>query len=115
MALAGLWSIWKNPKTNGILKTFTIVTSKANPLMSKIHNNPKLEGARMPCILNDSSEDLWLQSIENDADIQNHQNLIQPYPEDQLKAFTVNKLRGKGYLGNVEEVTHKIVYQDLEF
>jgi putative SOS response-associated peptidase YedK len=115
MALAGLYSVWKNPKTNGLIKTFSIVTTKGNPLMSKIHNNPKLKEARMPLILPEALEDAWLIAIETDADVQDIQNLMQPYPEQDLKAYTVNKLRGKEYLGNVEEITQEVVYEDLVF
>jgi len=40
---------------------------------------------------------------------------MKPYPEQDLKAYTVNKLRGKDYLGNVEETAQEVVYEDLVF
>ena len=55
-AYAGLWSEWKNKKTNEIIKSYTILTTEANELMSRIHNTKK----RMPVILSKDCEKLWL-------------------------------------------------------
>lgn len=56
--LAGLYDKWINPETGEEIKTFTIITTKANPLLEKIHNTKK----RMPVILdNEEKEKLWLQ------------------------------------------------------
>jgi putative SOS response-associated peptidase YedK len=54
-AFVGLWNEWKDPSTGEYLKTYTILTTEANELMSKIHNSKK----RMPIILNDKT---WLSS-----------------------------------------------------
>ena len=51
MPLAGLWSEWTDEETGEVLNTFSIVTTKGNKLLAKIHNNPKIEGPRMPVIL----------------------------------------------------------------
>jgi putative SOS response-associated peptidase YedK len=57
-ALGGLWS---ECMLNGeIQKTYTIVTTPANELMSEIHNIKK----RMPLILNETLSSLWLQGEE---------------------------------------------------
>lgn len=53
-ALAGLWT--ENRHTN--YKSFTIITTQANNLMSKIHNTKK----RMPVILNKELEAEWLRA-----------------------------------------------------
>tara|TARA_R110002110_G_scaffold131569_1_gene312459 strand:- start:923 stop:1687 length:765 start_codon:yes stop_codon:yes gene_type:complete len=115
IALAGLWSEWINPETNGRMNTFTIVTVEANSMMTKIHNNPKIKDPRMPLILPEELEDQWLMSIDDDLDKQQIQDLIQSYPEDKLKAHTVSKLRGKEYAGNVKTISDLVVYEDLEF
>jgi len=52
----GIWSEWKNPETKLIERSFSIVTTQANELMSKIHNSKK----RMPVILNPDNEKSWL-------------------------------------------------------
>jgi len=55
-AFAGLYSHWKDDLTNEVVKTFTIVTTEANALMSEIHNIKK----RMPVILRPEDEQKWL-------------------------------------------------------
>ena len=114
MALAGLWSEWKNPITGGILNTFTIVTTKANALMAEIHNNPKLQEPRMPVILPTELEDKWLISINDELDIKAIEELIREYPEGELQGHTVAKLRGKEYPGNVKTISEKVIYKELE-
>ncbi|HKL34297.1 MAG TPA: SOS response-associated peptidase, partial [Tangfeifania sp.] len=39
--LAGLWNDWTNKETGEVLNTYSIVTTRANSLMAKIHNKPK--------------------------------------------------------------------------
>ena len=112
LALAGLWSKWIDKETGEIINTFSIVTTVGNSLLEKIHNNPKLKGPRMPVILEEKSEDLW---ISNDHDnLQSIHELIRPYPSGKLKAHTVKRIRGKEYMGNVEEVSEHFVYEDME-
>ncbi|WP_179346555.1 SOS response-associated peptidase [Winogradskyella ursingii] len=115
IALAGLWSEWENPETKGKMNTFSIVTTEGNSLMDKIHNNPKIKGPRMPLILLDQLEDQWLNPVEDDLDKKKIQELIRSYPEDELKAHTVSKLRGKEYIGNKKEISDKVEYAELKF
>ncbi|WP_397445957.1 SOS response-associated peptidase [Polaribacter sp. R77954] len=114
LILAGLWSEWKNPETNIIHTSFGIVTTKANGLMSKIHNNPKLKEPRMPFILPDSLADNWLNPINNDLDKKQIQEMIQSFPEDKMSCYTVGKLRGKDYAGNVKSISNEFLYENFE-
>ena len=115
LALAGLYSEWSNKETGGTLNTFTIVTTEGNPLLTKIHNNPKLKGPRMPFILPPELEDKWLIPIDDELDQKSIEELIQSYPEEELTAHTVRRLRGKEYMGNVEEISDPIEYEELVF
>lgn len=115
MALAGLYSLWKNPETGGILKTFSIVTTEGNATMTKIHNNPKLKSSRMPVILTAASADKWLQPIGVSSSQETINQLIQKFPDDDLAYHTVAKLRGKAYKGNVESISEEVTYDDLKF
>jgi putative SOS response-associated peptidase YedK len=114
MAIAGLWEEWIDRSTGEILHTFTIVTTKANELLSKIHNNPKLPEPRMPLILTEDSEENWLLPIATKEEKELIQNLIKPNNSIDLKAYTVQKIRGKNYLGNVPETTAHFEYKELE-
>lgn len=95
MALAGLWSEWKNPDTGGTLNTFSIVTTNGNAMMAKIHNNPNLEEPRMPVILPTELEDKWLHSINDELDIKAIKELIREYPEDELQGLQWQNSGGK--------------------
>lgn len=59
-AFAGLWNAWTDKSTGEIFQTYTIITTAANELMSKIHNTKK----RMPVILSPDAETDWLQGGE---------------------------------------------------
>lgn len=55
-AFAGLYSSWKNPATGKLINSYTIVTTEANELMSRIHNKKK----RMPVVLKKEDTKIWL-------------------------------------------------------
>ncbi|MDO1513659.1 SOS response-associated peptidase [Maribacter confluentis] len=112
LALATLWSVWKNPTTGGTITSFSIVTTSGNELLAKIHNNPKLEEPRMPLLLTEEAETLWLSdnhTVEHDI-----KTIVEQINTVPLKAYTVGKLRGKSYLGNVPEVVEEKTYLELE-
>ena len=112
LIFAGLWSEWVHPKTGEAINTCSIVTTKANSLMSKIHNNPKFSGdARMPVILPEELGNEWLQPLGKTE----LQNLLRPFPDSELTAHTVKRLSGKNSPGNVYEASEKYKYNDLEF
>jgi putative SOS response-associated peptidase YedK len=115
IALAGLWSEWVNPDHGGRMNTFSIVTTKGNAMMAKIHNNPKIKGPRMPLMLTEAAEDEWLTPFEDAKAQEKIQELVKNTPEIDLKAHTVGKLRGKSYLGNVEAISEEVIYEELEF
>lgn len=83
-SLAGIWDSWK--MKGGIsLNTFSVVTTRANELMSEIHNTKK----RMPVILPAAAEKLWLKEV---LDKTSAAALMEPVAQDMLKAHTVSPL-----------------------
>ena len=115
LALAGLWSEWYDSVTNIVLNTFSIVTTSGNSMMAKIHNNPKLKSPRMPVILPAQLQDQWLYPIRDDMDKQQLNELLTAFPENELQAYTVGRLRGKEYRGNIPEISNEVVYGELDF
>lgn len=112
MALGGIRSTWHAPDTGVAVSTVSIVTTAANVLMERIHNNPKAEGPRMPFIVPRELDALWLNPhSEQDLVL----NAIQAYPEAELEAYTVAPLLGKQALGNVPDVLAPISYPELAF
>jgi len=108
--IAGIWSEWPNQETGEIVQSCSIVTTQANAMMAKIHNNPKLPEPRMPVILPKAREEEWLKS----NDKKSLQQLLHPLAEKELKAHTVRKLSGKDSVGNTPEASEVYIYSELE-
>lgn len=103
---AGLWNDYRNRKTGEVISTFSIVTTKANPLMAKIHNNPKAsDEPRMPVILPENMTDEWLKPLSQQEirEIARYR-----FSDSQLDAWTVAPLR------NVPEANQPVHYPELD-
>jgi putative SOS response-associated peptidase YedK len=83
-ALAGLYDDWKNPETGDNWKTFTIITTRANPRMEEIHNLKK----RMPVILSAEMEGHWLSPSLSLAEMQ---RIFEPYPQERMTFEKIEK------------------------
>ena len=83
-SIAGLWDSWT--MHGGItLKTFTIVTTRANEMMAEIHNTKK----RMPVILPREAERLWLKEGMGEEALE---ALMEPVAGEMLEAHTISPL-----------------------
>lgn len=110
ITLAGISNEFRIESTHEIYRGFTIITSKANQLLSKIHNHPKLNEARMPLILPEEIEDQWLQVSDKSKIVK----LVQPFEDGLLAAHPVRGLRGKVAIGNHPNVTNQVNYDVLD-
>lgn len=61
LALAGLWSSWKDPETEERVRTCTILTGEPDDLVRSIHD-------RMPVALTPESWDQWLDPENQDTE-----------------------------------------------
>jgi putative SOS response-associated peptidase YedK len=105
--LAGIWDRWKNPETQEEIKTFSVITTRANILLAKIHNTQK----RMPVILPREVERVWLQ---NELGREKIQSLLRPYNPDEMKAYSVPRMVNKlGFNTENPEVISRQAYPDL--
>ena len=103
-AFAGIWDAWTNKETKETLKTFSIITTQANPLLAVIHNTKK----RMPVILRPEGERKWLSDIPLEETV----SLLTPYDEKAMEAHTVSKLiTTRGMPTNVPEVMSPFQYE----
>jgi len=82
-SMAGLWDRWKAPDGQTVF-SFTVITQPPNALMKDIHD-------RMPAILTAEQEALWLS---DDISPQELVDMIEPYPDDSMKAYPVSKRVG---------------------
>lgn len=103
-AFAGIWDAWTNKETKETLKTFSIITTQANPLLAEIHNTKR----RMPAILRPEDERRWLSEIPLDEVM----GLLALYDEKAMEAHTVSKLiTTRGVPTNVPEVMSPFRYE----
>lgn len=116
ITFAGLWDRWENKEEGLVRYTATIVTTTANELMARIHNNPKRENgeSRMPVILPQELEREWLRPMNDKVDKDLLQELIRPYPAEQMQAYTVRQLSGKTGVGNTPQAQETFEYEALK-
>ncbi|UCE97166.1 MAG: SOS response-associated peptidase [Dehalococcoidia bacterium] len=107
-ALAGIWDSWTNQLDGKNTETFSIVTTRANSLLEKIHNTRK----RMPVILTKEDESVWL---DNNTSKDTLISIMIPYDDKKLKAHTVSRmLRSRGLSNSDSSITEEYNYQDLQ-
>ncbi len=81
LALAGLWDAWRGPQGRALI-SFTIVTTKANELVGRIHE-------RMPVILGEAALEKWLgPSALQPADLP---GIVSPYPQGRMTSRPVSR------------------------
>ena len=111
MPVAGLWSEWLDKNSGEIVKSFSMVTCEGNPMMAEIHNNPKLNGPRMPLIFeNEDEADQWLDKSSSKDSLR---ALIKPLKNEILNAHTVKPIRGKDAVGNTSDAEEHYLYDEL--
>ena len=110
MSLAGIWEEWDNPETKEKTFTISVVTTTANPLMTEIHNNPKLKEARMPLILPQELENEWLMTINDNISEEQVKALIQPFDEQLMQSKTVKPIRGRTAKSQTKDIIQPYAY-----
>jgi len=82
LAYAGLYDKWRSPGGD-VIESFSILTTSANDLVRPLHD-------RMPVILRQEDEELWVERSEmDDHDVK---RVFAPFDPDELEAFQVAKL-----------------------
>jgi putative SOS response-associated peptidase YedK len=79
---AGLWEEWLDRDSGELTKTCTIITTEANEVLKPIHD-------RMPVILKSGDYDFWLD--EKVKDTSKLQNLLVPYPAEEMHSHAVSR------------------------
>jgi putative SOS response-associated peptidase YedK len=88
LALAGLWTTWRDPMRGGQeVRSCSLITTAPNATLAAIHD-------RMPCILDGDDVEEWLSAPEPPL------QLLRTAPDERLVAVTVstavNNVRNKG-------------------
>jgi len=101
-SLAGIWAEWTNRDNGEITKTFSILTTDANPLLAEIHNLKK----RMPVIIPRKNESDWIDIELPKDDIL---ELCKPYDEKDMSAYKVSRdLNSKSINSNKAEILEEL-------
>jgi putative SOS response-associated peptidase YedK len=83
LALAGLWSGWRDPAADRVVRTFAIITSRPNDQMAGLHD-------RMPVIVPDHAWARWLDpDLEDPAELH---GLLEPSDDVELRIWPVSPL-----------------------
>jgi len=77
LTIAGLWDEWKDPQTQVMLQSCTMIITNANAVASKVHD-------RMPVLLRHEQFDRWLTGAAG-------AELLKPAPDDYLQAWPVSR------------------------
>jgi putative SOS response-associated peptidase YedK len=102
LALAGLWAGWRDPATDEVQRTFTIVTTTPNAAMSDLHD-------RMPVVLDASAWDRWLVDGRADGtpvDLGELLAMLQPSDGVPLRIYPVNR-----YVNDVRRDGPELIYR----
>lgn len=84
IAFAGLWDRWRDPKTEEVIESCTVIVGPPNELLNPIHD-------RQPCILQPEHYEDWMSP---DAPAEYLMTLLLPIPPDFLRAWPVSPAVG---------------------
>jgi putative SOS response-associated peptidase YedK len=83
LVLAGLWDGWRDPATDTVRRSFTIVTTRPNATMVELHD-------RMPVMLDEADWAVWLDP--RPADTGELLAMLEPREEPELALTPVSRL-----------------------
>lgn len=106
-AFGGLYSHWTDPQSGELWRTYTIITTDANGLMSRIHNTKR----RMPLLLPQRRWEEWLDPSLERAGVE---ELLQPPSDSSMEAWPVTRLiTTRGQETNRPEIMERGHYPEL--
>jgi putative SOS response-associated peptidase YedK len=104
----GIYDSWRNKITGEVSNTFSIITTEANPLMAKIHN----QKMRQPLIFTAETAQEWLNPNLSEKGIT---ELMQPLNELHMRAHTIKKIDPKKTDVFSDELVKAFEYPELVF
>jgi putative SOS response-associated peptidase YedK len=106
-AIAGVLDVWNGTGASPPRAAFSVITTRANPLLEFVHNTKK----RMPAILAPEDERRWLAPGER-AELE---AMLRPYGDAEMEAYPVSRLiTEKGADSNVPAVLERHDYRELK-
>ena len=86
-SFGGLYELWKNPATDEVTQTFSVLTVPANELCAKIHNGGK-NPFRMPLIISKENEELLLDKSLKNNEIE---GFFKSFDAVKMDAYPISK------------------------
>lgn len=104
-SLGGIYDEWTSP--DGVKRTFSIITTDANPLMREIHNTK----FRMPLMIPEDLGSVW---TDPELDKEGIRELMVPFDDCDMSAYPVSKLLNKrGSDTNVPGILERVDHPEL--
>jgi putative SOS response-associated peptidase YedK len=104
-SLGAIYNEWLNRNTGELIKTFSIITTPPNELMSRIHNLKQ----RMPLIFTRAEEERWLDQTLKAEHIR---EMMKPLDQELMRAHTIKKFSPRANNFN-EELVEEFRYPEL--
>jgi len=102
LSLGCIWSEWTDKESGVVYRTFSIVTTEANNLLSVIHNSAR----RMPLVIAREDVDNWISGNQMTCE-----KLMHPAPEEALSAHTISSIiSSRSANKNTPEITKPYQY-----
>lgn len=108
VSIGGIYDSWVDKSTGEIHTTFSMVTTKGNPLMNKIHNLKQ----RQPLLMSKDNASNWLKMNLNEDDVK---ELMQPMKEEFMAAHTIKKVNPRNADIFDEHIHDEFEYPELVF
>lgn len=97
----GIYTDWVDQDSGETFKTFSIITTPANKLLTEVHNNAK----RMPLIIAEEDRDRWLGNLDKEG----ISGMMKPYTDGILKAHPVSKMANRPRIDkNIPEIQDEV-------
>lgn len=108
LSLGGLYDTWVDKSSGEVMNTFPIITTSANDLCAKIHNDKK----RMPVIISKNREQEWLNPELSKEQVN---SFIVPYAADMMSAHAVAKFVNNAREDrNIHAAKEKAFYPEVD-
>ncbi|GAB5464691.1 MAG: SOS response-associated peptidase [Candidatus Kapaibacteriales bacterium] len=106
---AGIADRWVDKETGEEILSFSLVTTEALGSMALLHNNPKLKEPRCPIFFTPMEALKWSDELDKNEIM----DLCTPR-NHEFEYYPIQKLRGKNYPGNTEELLKPVEAPPIE-
>ena len=100
-AVGGIWESRTDKETGTISRSFAIITTEANELVSEIHD-------RMPVIIAPVDYERWLSTLDPDP-----RDLLVPYPSEPMAIWPISA-KVNSPRNDTPDITDPVVISDDE-